>query len=66
MLAGWEHRHLDNTSMWYWLNQVPGFGDVLREECFRIDKPAKRSNLIRIALLGHFGGVWLDYHIILI
>ncbi len=66
MLQRWELRHLNSKTMWSWLNQIPDFGNAINKTCFQIDRPAKRSNLVRVALLKHFGGVWIDYTIILV
>jgi hypothetical protein len=65
MRNGWELRHLDETNVWFWLNQVPDFGDILNRTEFQNDEPAKRSDLIRIALIKHFGGVYVDYTTVL-
>jgi mannosyltransferase OCH1-like enzyme len=65
MQHGWELRHVDNTNMDYWLGQIPDLGDTLTYPEFKNDKPAKRTDLIRIGLIKQFGGVYIDYTIIL-
>lgn len=53
--------------MWYWLNQVPDFPkSIFNNPSFSFDVTAKRANLIRLALLKNFGGVWIDMSIIFI
>jgi mannosyltransferase OCH1-like enzyme len=61
MANGWELRELNTTSVWHWLNQIPNFGDILNRTEYQRDVPAKRSDLIRLSLIKHFGGVYIDY-----
>jgi len=65
MNEGWDVRHLDDTNLQYWLDQVPNYGNIINEDYFKDTEPSKKSDLLRLIVMKHYGGVYLDYSMIL-
>lgn len=63
---GWIIRELNSVTIWHWLNQVPDFDNAINRPEFKTEGQPKISDLIRFSLLKHFGGLYMDFTIILV
>lgn len=66
MLKGWQIVELNETTALEWIQQDPQYGDALERVEFKTDGEAKRADVVRFVLIKYFGGVWVDYTIILL
>lgn len=44
---------------------MPDYNEVLHADYFKWTEPSKKSDLIRLIVIKHFGGVYLDYSMLL-
>jgi transposase len=62
---GWEIRHLEPSNQDKWLNQIPDNDGILHSEYFKDTWPTRRSDLVRLMVTKHFGGLYIDYTVVL-
>lgn len=51
--------------MWKWAEQIPNFKAVYNSPEWVEESETKKSDLLRIALINHFGGLYMDFTTIL-
>jgi mannosyltransferase OCH1-like enzyme len=51
---------MDYSNQEKWLSQIPDNDGILYSEYFKNTSPKKRSDLVRLMVLKHFGGLYID------